>query len=97
MVRLREKLARAVRNSLNLPSLRVRVRQNRGRKSWSVRLYKEGAISDWLELNAESMGIVKKIGLLPAIHLGMFRLAYAALQEATEPGEPSTAQQRQRL
>lgn len=75
-----EKLAQAVRNSLNLPRLQVRVRRNESRRSWSFLLKEGRACSDWLELDSDSVAVMKKVGLLPAIHLGIFRLAYAALQ-----------------
>lgn len=83
MAKLEEKLAQAVRNSLNLPDLEVAVRQNKSRRSWSFRLRKDGLSSDWLELDAGSIDIMKKIGLLPAIHLGLFRITYDALRRAT--------------
>jgi hypothetical protein len=76
---MKDKLAQAVRNSLNLPRLRVRVRQNKSRRTWSFRLEHRYASSEWLELNASAVAIMKKVGLLPPLHLGIFRLAYAAL------------------
>jgi len=84
MRNLEEKLAQAVRNSLNLPRLRVSVRRHRLRRSWSFCLHKERACSDWLELDSSSIEIMEKLGLLPALHLGTFRIAYAALRQATE-------------
>ena len=82
MAKLEQKLAQAVRNSLNLPGLRVAVRQNKSRRSWSFRLKENGDCSDWLELDAGSVEVMKKIGLLPAIHLGIFRITYDLLQRA---------------
>ena len=82
MAKLEQKLAQAVRNSLNLPDLRVAVRQNKSRRSWSFCLKENGACSDWLELDAGSIEVMKKIGLLPAIHLGVFRIAYDLLRRA---------------
>jgi hypothetical protein len=81
-----ERLAQAVRNSLNLPRLRVRVRHNkahnRAHRAWSFRLEQGRASSEWLDLNAGAVAVMKKVGLLPPLHLGVFRLAYAALQDA---------------
>ena len=84
MVKLEEKLAQAVRNSLNLPRLKVSVRPGKPRRNWGFRLHHEGVSSDWLELDGESIRIMKQVGLLPALHLGTFRIAYAALRRATE-------------
>ena len=81
--RLEDKLVQAVRNSLNLPRLRVAVRRNRSRRSWSFCLKKDRVRSDWLELDSGSIEIMKKIGLLPALYLGVFRIAYDALRRAT--------------
>ena len=77
---LEEKMAQAVRNSLNLPRLQVLVRRNPSRKTWSFRLKRGRAISDWLELDAGSVAVMKKVGLLPPLHLGTFRLAYDELK-----------------
>ena len=82
MAKLEQKLAQAVRDSLNLPGLRVAVRQNKSRRSWSVSLKENNACSDWLELDAGSVEVVKKIGLLPAVHLGIFRITYDLLHRA---------------
>ena len=76
---LKDRLAQAVRNSLNLPRLRVRVRQSKTRRTWLFRLEYRRASSEWLELNARAVAIMKKVGLLPPLYLGIFRLAYAAL------------------
>ena len=83
-MKLEEKLAQAVRNSLNLPDLKVSVRSGKPRRTWRSRLHHEGASSDWLELDGESIRIMKEVGVLPALHLGTFRVAYAALRRATE-------------
>ena len=77
---MERRLAQAVRNSLNLPRLRVRVRRNPARRSWSFCLEQGRAHSEWMELDARSAAVMKKVGLLPPIHLGLFRLAYDALQ-----------------
>ena len=81
MPSMKDKLAQAVRNSLNLPRLRVQVRQNKSRRTWSFRLEHRHASSEWLELNAGAVAIMKQVELLPPSHLGVFRLAYAALQD----------------
>jgi len=81
MAKLEQQLAQAVRSSLNLPDLQVIVRQNKSRRSWSVRLKANGNSSDWLELDSGSVDVVRKIGLLPAIHLGTFRIAYDLLRQ----------------
>ena len=86
MAKLEQQLAQAVRGSLNLPDLQVVVRQNvrrnKSRRSWSVCLKKNGNSSDWLELDSGSVDVIKKIGLLPAIHLGIFRITYDLLRQA---------------
>jgi len=79
MPSMKDKLAQAVRNSLNLPRLRVRMRQNKSRRTWLFQLQHRHAGSEWLELNAGAVAIMKKVGLLPPLYLGIFRLAYAAL------------------
>ena len=84
MGKLEETLAQAVRNSLNLPNLKVSARRNVDRRTWSFRLHKDGASTDWLELDAGAIAIMKKLGLLPALHLGTFRVAYMGLRNATE-------------
>lgn len=81
MTKLEQQLAQAVRGSLNLPDLQVSVRRNQSRRSWSVRLKENGNSSDWLELDSESVDVIRKIGLLPAIHLGIFRIAYDLLRQ----------------
>ena len=80
MAKLEQRLAQAVRGSLNLPDLQVAVKRNQSRRSWSVRLKENGNFSDWLELDSGSVNVIKKIGLLPAIHLGIFRIAYDLLR-----------------
>ena len=80
MAKLEQQLAQAVRGSLNLPDLQVIVRQNKSRRSWSVCLQANGNSSDWLELDSGSVDVIRKIGLLPAIHLGIFRVAYDLLR-----------------
>ena len=77
-------LAQAVRNSLNLPDLHVSVRRNKTRQTWSFRLHKDSASSGWIELNAGAIEIMKKLGLLPALHLGTFRVSYQELRLVTE-------------
>lgn len=84
MGKLEATLAQAVRNSLNLPDLRVSVRRNRTRRTWSFRLHKDSVASGWIELDAGAIEIMKKLGLLPALHLGTFRVAYQELRFATE-------------
>jgi len=84
MMRLEERLALAVRNSLNLPDLKVSVRPGKSHGSRRFRLRHESASSDWLELDAESIRIMKEVGLLPALHLGTFRVAYAQLRLRTK-------------
>ena len=84
MTKLEEKLAQAVRNSLNLPRLRVSVRRNPLSRTWGFCLHKNRKSSDWLALDAGSIAIMKQFGLLPALHLGTFRVAYDLLRRATE-------------
>ena len=87
MATLAKMLAQAVRNSLNLPNLNVTVRRNRTRGTWSFRLHKNGTSSEWLELDAGAIEIMRQLGLLPALHLGTFRVAYMELRRATEANE----------
>ena len=81
--RLEAALAQAVRNSLNLPELEVTVRRNKRRNTWSFRLHKDRLASDWLELDAGAAEIMKNLGILPALHLGTFRVAYQELRVRT--------------
>ncbi len=78
-------LALAVRNSLNLPKLQVDVRRVRARRAWRFRLHKDRVCSHWIELNEDSARIMQELAILPAIHLGTFRVAYQQLRELTEP------------
>lgn len=78
-------LAKAVRNSLNLPKLQVDVRRVRTRRAWRFRLRKDALCSHWIELNEDSARIMQELAILPAIHLGTFRVAYQELRELTEP------------
>ncbi len=80
MAKLEQQLAQAVRDSLNLPELHVVARRNPSRRSWSVCLKENGSSSDWLELDSGSVDVIKKVGLLPAIHLGIFRITYDLLR-----------------
>lgn len=80
-------LAQAVRNSLNLPELKVDVRRIKTRRAWRFRLHKDSARSGWIELDDGAAAIMKKLGLLPALHLGTFRVAYQELRVLTEPKE----------
>ena len=82
--KLETTLAQAVRNSLNLPDLKLDVRRNKVRRTWSFRLHKDSASSGWIELDAGATEIMKTLGLLPALHLGTFRVAYQELRLATE-------------
>ena len=82
--KLETTLAQAVRNSLNLPDLKMDVRRNKVRRTWSFRLHKDSASSAWIELDAGATEIMKTLGLLPALHLGTFRVAYQELRIATE-------------
>ena len=84
MGKLEATLAQAVRNSLNLPDLQVSVRRSKTHRTWSFRLHKDSASSGWIELDAGAIAIMKKLGLLPALHLGTFRVAYQELRLATE-------------
>ena len=75
-----KKLAQAVRNSLNLPRLRVRVGRSKPRRSWRIRLEQGRTRSPWVELDSRAVAVMKKVGLVPPLHLGTLRLAYAALE-----------------
>jgi hypothetical protein len=87
-------LAQAVRNSLNLPGLRVDVRHIPTRRAWRLRLHKDSVSSGWIELDDGAAAIMKKLGLLPALHLGTFRVAYQELRVLTEVREPTMKAQR---
>ena len=90
MGKLEATLAQAVRNSLNLPDLQVSVRRSKAHRTWSFRLHKDSASSGWIELNAGAIEIMKKLGLLPALHLGTFRVAYQELRLVTEKRKQGT-------
>ena len=81
-------LAQAVRNSLNLPKLKVDVREVKSRKAWRFRLHKDSLASGWIELNEGDARIMRDLALLPAIRLGTFRVAYQELRELTAAKEP---------
>ncbi|OFV90694.1 MAG: hypothetical protein A3H28_11285 [Acidobacteria bacterium RIFCSPLOWO2_02_FULL_61_28] len=85
--KLETTLAQAVRNSLNLPDLKLDVRRNKVRRTWSFRLHKDAASSGWIELDAGATEIMKTLALLPALHLGTFRVAYQELRIATETNQ----------
>ena len=85
--KLETTLAQAVRNSLNLPGLKLDVRRNKVRRTWSFRLHKDSASSAWIELDAGATEIMKTLALLPALHLGTFRVAYQELRIATETNQ----------
>src|SRR5438477_12053264 len=80
---LETSVAQAVRNSLNLPRLRVEVRRSTARHNtagcWMVSLKQRGSRSEWLELDTTAIAVARKVGLLPPRLLGMFRLAYDAM------------------
>ena len=80
-------LAQAVRNSLNLPELKVDVRRIKTRRAWRFRVHKDAMCSGWIELDDGAAAIMKKLGLLPALHLGTFRVAYQELRVLTETNE----------
>jgi hypothetical protein len=83
--KLEAALAQAVRNSLNLPQLKVDVRRIKTRRAWRFCLHKDSVCSGWIELNDDDAAIMKQLGLLPALHLGTFRVAYQELRVLTEP------------
>jgi hypothetical protein len=78
--RLAGPIALAVRNSLNLPRLRVEARRGPERGAWQVRLQQGQERSEWLTLNAAAVAVIKKVSLLPPKLLGQFRLAYDAIR-----------------
>jgi hypothetical protein len=75
-----DRIAQAVRNSLNLPGLNVEARRGRERGCWQVRLKQGADRSEWLTLNAAAVGVIRKLALLPPMLLGQFRLAYDAIR-----------------
>ncbi len=77
-------LAQAVRNSLNLPQLKVDVRRTKTRRAWRFRLHKDSVASGWIELNDGAARIMQDLAILPALYLGTFRVAYQELRELTE-------------
>jgi len=87
-------LAQAVRNSLNLPKLKVDVRRIKTRRAWGFRLHKNALCSGWIELNDGAAAIMQQLGLLPALHLGTFRVAYQELRVLTEINEQTTTARR---
>jgi hypothetical protein len=84
-------LAQAVRNSLNLPELKLDVRRVKNRKAWRFRLHKGSFASSWIELNDEMSRIMRDLKLLPALYLGTFRVAYQELRELTELNKDTKA------
>jgi len=83
--KLETALAQAVRNSLNLPKLKVDVRLVKARRAWRFRLHKDSVSSGWIELSAADARIIQELAILPAIRLGTFRVAYQELRELTDP------------
>ena len=81
---LERTLTQAVRNSLNLPEIKVDVRRIPARRAWRFRLHKDSVSSGWIELDDGAAAIMKELGLLPALHLGTFRVAYQELRVLTE-------------
>jgi len=75
-----DQLARAVRNSLNLPRLRMDARRSGALKCWQVRLRRGVRASDWISLDAQTAAVMTKLGLVPPRHLGTFRLAYDSIK-----------------
>ena len=73
-----------MRNSMNLPELKVDVRRIPARRAWRFRLHKDLVSSGWIELDDGAAVIMKELGLLPALHLGTFRVAYQELRVLTE-------------
>ena len=82
MNKVNEQLASAVRKSLNLPRLKVSVRRTGMR--WLFQLRHGGGASEWIELAADDIRVMKQLGLLPALQLGNFRVAFAKLRRADE-------------
>jgi hypothetical protein len=82
MTKINEQLASAVRKSLNLPRLKVSVRRTGPR--WLFQLHHSGGASEWIELAGDDIRVMKQLGLLPALQLGTFRVAFAALRRASE-------------
>lgn len=78
--RLESQVIRAVRRSLNLPRLRVAARPGPERGCWQVCLSRGGRCSSWLTLPPSAVAVIRKVELLPPRLLGVFRLAYDALQ-----------------
>ena len=76
---VQDRIAQAVRNSLNLPKLRVEARRGLERGSWQVRLKLGKECSEWLTLNAGACAVIGKVSLLPPMLLGHFRLAYDSI------------------
>jgi hypothetical protein len=82
VTKINEQLASAVRKSLNLPRLKVSVRRTGLR--WLFQLHHSGGASDWIELARDDIRVMKQLGLLPALQLGNFRVAFAKLRRAGE-------------
>ena len=82
MTKINEQLASAVRKSLNLPRLKVNVRRTGIR--WLFQLRHAGSSSEEIELAADDIRVMKQLGLLPALQLGNFRVAFAKLRRVGE-------------
>ncbi len=76
---LEKKLVQAVRNSLNLPRLRVRARRSRTKGGWLVCIEEGKVRSEWLLLDLRALAVIRKVGHLPPMLLGIFRLAYDSI------------------
>ena len=75
-----DRVAQAVRNSLNLPKLKVEARRGPGRGSWQVRMKQGRECSAWLTLHAGAVEVIRKVALLPPMLHGQFRVAYDAIR-----------------
>lgn len=93
-----DRVAQAVRNSLNLSDLRVRVRRGPERGCWQAQLQLGPGRSEWLGLNPAAVAVIKKITLLPPRLLGKFRLAYDSLKtsQSRDAGRRNSAHSERR-
>jgi hypothetical protein len=74
-------LTGAVRNSLNDVDLEVEIRPSRSKGYWRSRLRDAELASEWISLTVNDLEIMDRIGVIPALQLGDFRVANESLRQ----------------
>ncbi len=75
-------LTGAVRNSLNSAHLEVEIRPSRLKGRWRVRLRDAELASEWIDLTANDLEIMERVGVIPTLQLGDFRVAYDSMKRS---------------